>query len=92
MASTTDSFSELPDDVLLSMIDDPLFDPNDKSWEESAENYMADAIVLDSIDIKSGAPIGIRAQVNAAQSEDDRLLTLKNFYEFRGEQPEQTHL
>ena len=80
MASTTDSFSDLPDDVLLSMIDDPLFDPNDKSWEESAENYMADAIVLDSIDIKSGAPIGIRAQVNAAQSEDDRLLTLKNFY------------
>ena len=74
------SFNELPDDVLLEMIKDPLFDQTSETWQQSAEDYMADSIVLDSVDIKSGAPIGIRAQVNAAQSEDDRLLTLKNFY------------
>jgi len=74
------SFNELPDDVLLEMIKDPLFDQTSENWQQSAEDYMADSIVLDSVDIKSGAPIGIRAQVNAAQSEDDRLLTLKNFY------------
>jgi len=75
-----DSFNELPDDVLLSMIQDPLFDENDPSWQQSAEDYMADSITLDSVNTKKGAPINIRASVNAAQSEDDRLLTLKNFF------------
>tara|TARA_X000001388_G_C2232549_1_gene123770 strand:- start:292 stop:2745 length:2454 start_codon:yes stop_codon:yes gene_type:complete len=74
------SFENLPDDVLLEMVKDPLFDENDPSWQQSAEDYMANSMVLDSIDIKSGAPINVRASVNAAQSEDDRLLTLKNFY------------
>lgn len=77
------SFNELPDDVLLEMIKDPLFDQTSETWQQSAEDYMADSIVLDSVDIKSGAPIGIRAQVNAAQSEDDRLLTLKTFIQTR---------
>ena len=75
-----DSFNELPDDVLLSMIEDPLFDENDPSWQQSAEDYMADSITLDSVNTKKGAPINVRASVNAAQSEDDRLLTLKNFF------------
>ena len=78
--ASVDSFDKLPDDVLLSMIEDPLFDENDPSWQESAEDYMADAATLDAVDITSGAPINVRAAVNAAQSEEDRLATLKNFY------------
>ena len=78
--SKIDSFDDLPDDVLLSMMEDPLFDKDSTAWQESAEDYMADAMVFDSIDIKSGAPMNIRASVGAAQSEDDRLATLKNFY------------
>ena len=78
--ANVDSFNELPDDVLLSMIQDPLFDENDPSWQESAEDYMADAMTLDAVDIISGAPINVRAAVNAAQSEEDRLATLKGFY------------
>ena len=62
-----DSFNELPDDVLLSMIEDPLFDENDPSWQQSAEDYMADSITLDSVNTKKGAPINVRASVNAAQ-------------------------
>ena len=78
--SKIDSFNDLPNDVLLAMMEDPLFDKDSTTWQESAENYMADAMVFDSIDIKSGAPANVRASVAAAQSEDDRLLTLKNFY------------
>jgi len=78
--SKIDSFDDLPNDVLLAMMEDPLFDKDSTTWQESAENYMADAMVFDSIDIKSGAPANVRASVAAAQSEDDRLLTLKNFY------------
>ncbi len=78
--ASVDSFNELPDDVLLAMIEDPLFDENDPSWQQSAEDYMADAATLDLVDITSGAPFNVRAAVNAAQSEEDRLATLKNFY------------
>ena len=76
----TNSLNDLPDDILLGMIEDPLFDENDPTWTDSAEDYIADSMVFDSIDIKSGAPMNVRASVNAAQSEEDRLLTLKNFY------------
>lgn len=41
------SFNELPDDVLLEMIKDPLFDQTSENWQQSAEDYMADSIVLD---------------------------------------------
>lgn len=80
MVANVDSFDELPDDVLLAMIQDPLFDQNDPSWQQSAEDYMAEAAVLDAVDITSGAPFNVRAAVNAAQSEEDRLATLKGFY------------
>ena len=73
-------FENLPDDVLLEMMKDPSFDYNDPQWQEQADAYMADQSMFDNVDTSSGAPIGIRAQVNAAQSEEDRLLTLKNFY------------
>ena len=75
--ASIDSFNDLPDDVLLAMVQDPLFDENDPTWQQSAEDYMADAITLDSVNITKGAPINVRAAVNAAQREDDRLLTLK---------------
>ena len=78
--ASIDSFNDLPDDVLLAMVQDPLFDENDPTWQQTAEDYMADAITLDSVNITKGAPINVRAAVNAAQREDDRLLTLKKFY------------
>ena len=73
-------FENLPDDVLLSMMEDPSFDYDDDHWKNQAETYMADQVMLDSVDIITGAPVGVRAQVNAAQSEEDRLLTLRQFY------------
>jgi len=76
----SDAFDELPDDILLGMIEDPEFDPNDENFVDSAENYIAESLLLDNVDITSGAPIGVRAQVNAAQREEDRLLTLQKFY------------
>jgi len=80
MVANVDSFDQLPDDVLLAMTEDPLFDAEDPSWQQSAEDYMAEAAVLDAVDITSGAPFNVRAAVNAAQSEEDRLATLKGFY------------
>ena len=54
--ASIDSFNDLPDDVLLAMVQDPLFDENDPTWQQSAEDYMADAITLDSANITKGAP------------------------------------
>ena len=78
--ASVDSFDDLPDDVLLAMTEDPLFDPTDPTWQQTAEDYMADAATLDLVDIDSGAPFNVRAAVNAAQSEEDRLATLRGFY------------
>ena len=41
---------------------------------------LADKEEADSVDTETGAPFSVRAQVNAAQREDDRLATLKKFY------------
>jgi len=70
----------LPDDILLEFMQDPTFDYDDPGWQAQAEAYMADQDMFDSIDPTSGAPFSIRAQVNAAQSEEDRLATLRKFY------------
>ena len=73
----SDGFKNLEDDILLSMVVD----------EDVGGNYQDDLIeklaqdrLLASIDTKTGAPGNVRAAVSAAQTPDDRLATLKNFY------------
>ena len=72
--------ANLPDDILLSMMEDPLFDPNDPKWQDQADAYMADQAMLDSVNVNKGAPFNVRASVNAAQRPEDRLSTLQGFY------------
>jgi len=73
----SNGFNDLDDSILLSMVE-----PNQEegNYEDSLINNIAQERLLASIDTKTGAPANVRAAVSAAQTEDDRLLTLKNFY------------
>jgi hypothetical protein len=63
--------------VLLSMVDEQEQPGN---FEDSLIEDLAQERLMASIDTKTGAPANVRAAVSAAQTEDDRLATLKNFY------------
>ena len=71
----SDGFESLDDTILLSMVE-----PNQEAgnYEDDLINNIAHARLLASIDTKTGAPANVRAAVSAAQTEEDRLLTLKN--------------
>jgi len=68
----------LSDDQLLSMVFPEV--PSLGSYSDDQLMSLAQADILNSIDTKSGASAGIRAQVAAAQSVDDKLATIKKFY------------
>jgi hypothetical protein len=67
----------LSDEELLEMAF-PLPAKNGSDIPE-LENF-AQLDLLNSIDTQTGAPAGIRAQVAAAQTEEDRLATVRKFY------------
>lgn len=73
----SEGFESLDDTILLSMVE-----PNQEAgnYEDDLIDQIAQARLLASIDTKTGAPANVRAAVSAAQTEEDRLLTLKNFY------------
>lgn len=73
----SDGFNNLENDVLLSMV---IEDDEPGSYEESLLDKIAQERLLKSVDTKTGAPANVRAAVSGAQSPDDRLATLKNFY------------
>jgi hypothetical protein len=69
-------FKDLETDVLLSML--PEDEPG--SYEDALLDKIAAERLVASVDTKTGAPINVRAAVSAAQSPEDRLATLKNFF------------
>ena len=72
-----DGFKNLDNSILLSMVD------SDKEYGDVTDSFineLAQARLLASVDTKTGAPANVRAAVSAAQTETDRLATLKNFY------------
>ena len=69
-------FEDLETDVLLSML--PEGEPG--SYEDNLLDKIAAERLIASVDTKTGAPINVRAAVSAAQSPEDRLATLKNFF------------
>lgn len=73
----SDGFNNLENDVLLSMV---IEDDEPGNYEESLLDKIAQERLLKSVDTKTGAPANVRAAVSGAQSPDDRLATLKNFY------------
>jgi len=53
---------------------------DDGNFSDSLLMSIAQQRLSDSIDTQSGAPAGIRAQVAAAQRQEDKLTTLKQFF------------
>ena len=70
----------LNDDMLLSMIDKEVAFPDVPAYDDDFLMNMAQQELNASIDTQSGAPAGVRAQVAAAQSTEDKLATIKKFY------------
>ncbi len=81
-----DGVKNLETDILLSMVDSqppiPNFraDGQPKNFEDDLLDKIAMERLVNSVDIKTGAPGSVRAAVSAAQKPDDRLATLKQFY------------
>tara|TARA_R100000700_G_C3173189_1_gene147697 strand:- start:254 stop:2620 length:2367 start_codon:yes stop_codon:yes gene_type:complete len=73
----SDGFKNLEDDILLSMVE---IDDDEGNYQDDLIEKIAQDRLLASIDTKTGAPSNVRAAVSAAQTPDDRLATLKNFY------------
>jgi len=74
------SLDTLNDDQLLSMVVDNAPNSDVPSYDDNFLISLAQQELNKSIDTKSGAPAGIRAQVAAAQNTDDKLATIKKFY------------
>ena len=80
---TQNALDTLSDDTLLRMAT-----PVGKGMGVADTGDFDDSLLMDiaaqrlsnSIDTKSGAPAGVRAQVAAAQRQEDKLSTLKNFF------------
>ena len=73
----SDGFKNLEDDILLSMVE---VDDDEGNYQDDLIEKLAQDRLLASVDTKTGAPANVRAAVSAAQTPDDRLVTLKNFY------------
>ena len=73
-------YDDLTDDELLEFATPTVQNDSKVGYDDALLYDLAKIDESDSIDTKTGAPIGIRAQVNAAQREEDRLTTLQQFY------------
>jgi hypothetical protein len=73
----SNDFEYLENSILLSMLDEDIEPGN---FEDELMDRIAQERLLASIDTKTGAPANVRAAVSGAQSPDDRLATLKQFY------------
>ena len=72
------AFSDLDNDTLLSIASGQPEADNGPGADNDLLVRIAQQEREDSIDTQSGAPAGVRAQVGAAQSQEDRLTTLRN--------------
>ena len=75
------------DDIYADLSDDELINaavgkvaPKGPGYDEDALMKIAQEDLINSVDTKTGAPFKIRAFVNAAQREPDRLTTLQQYY------------
>ena len=75
---TEKALETLSDDQLLSMVLPDI--PSVGNYTDDELMNLAQSELLDSIDTKSGADAGVRAQVAAAQSPNDKIATLKKFF------------
>ncbi|MAO24619.1 MAG: hypothetical protein CMJ25_28055 [Phycisphaerae bacterium] len=75
---TEKALETLSDDQLLSMVLPDI--PSVGNYTDDELMNLAQTELLDSIDTKSGADAGVRAQVAAAQSPNDKIATLKKFF------------
>ena len=75
---TEKALETLSDDQLLSMVLPDI--PSVGNYTDDELMNLAQSELLDSIDTKSGADAGVRAQVAAAQSSNDKIATLKKFF------------
>ena len=75
---TEKALETLSDDQLLSMVLPDI--PSVGNYTDDELMNLAQTEMLDSIDTKSGADAGVRAQVAAAQSPNDKIATLKKFF------------
>jgi len=73
-------YDDLTDDELLNFASPTVQNDSNLSYDDGLLLNAVKIDESDSVDTKTGAPIGIRAQVNAAQREEDRLATLQKFY------------
>ena len=68
----------LDDETLISIIDSqPIGEGN---YEENSLLELAQIKASDSVDTRTGAPANVRASVGAAQTQEDKLTTLRRFY------------
>ena len=72
------AFKELDDDTLLSIASGQPEANKGPGHDNDILIRIAQQEREDSIDTQSGAPAGVRAQVGAAQSQEDKLTTLRN--------------
>jgi hypothetical protein len=72
------AFKELDNDILLSIATGQPEANTGPGHDNDILVRIAQQEREDSIDTQSGAPAGVRAQVGAAQSQEDRLTTLRN--------------
>ena len=72
------AFRELDDDTLLSIAGGQPEANKGPGHDNDILIRIAQQEREDSIDTQSGAPAGVRAQVGAAQSQEDKLTTLRN--------------
>jgi len=82
----SDIYAEISDDDLLSISSGDLSTAG-PGHDEDALLKIAKEDLINSIDTKTGAPFGIRAQVAAAQREPDRLATLRKFEGYQDAMP-----
>ena len=72
------AFNDLDNDTLLSIASGQPEANTGPGHDNDILIRIAQQEREDSIDTQSGAPAGVRAQVGAAQSQEDKLTTLRN--------------
>ena len=70
----------MDDEMLLDVLEQPLYDPNDPMYQEQLNSVLTSSIRAKDLDVKTGAPFSVRAAVNAAAREEDRFATLLGYY------------
>ena len=74
------TYETLDTDTLLDMASSNNSEINQGNAEDQMLEEALQKAKIDSVDIYTGAPANIRMAVGAAQSRDDKLATLQNFY------------